>query len=271
MEYPFDTVKVMLQSDSRRQYKGPVDVFVQVSKTRGVMALYRGLTSPLLGAMAENSVLFVTYGIIKKQLNVVEDPTLTNRNPLWKYFLSGGASGVAAAFVLTPVELIKCRIQVQQITEGAPRFKGPIDCVLQTVRSDGFTGLWKGNVSCLMREIPGNMAWFGTYEIIRGQIQMHCQYEKLSDMPLYWTALAGASAGVAYWAVPFPADTVKSRIQTNPRFASMSFAQAFRTVLKEEGVRGLYQGLGITCLRAAPSHALIFYFYELSYDLLGRL
>ena len=261
----------MLQSDGGKQYKGPVDVFVKVSKTRGLLALYRGLVSPLLGAMAENSVLFVSYGIMKKRLNVVEDPTLTNRNPMWKYLISGGGSGMASAFVLTPVELIKCRIQVQQMSTEPAKFKGPIDCVMQTVRAEGVKGLWKGNVSCLLREVPGNMAWFGTYEIIRGQIQTQFQYEKLSDMPLYWTALSGAAAGVAYWAVPFPADTVKSRIQTNPRFASMSFAQAFKTVLKEEGVRGLYQGLGITCIRAAPSHALIFYFYELSYDLLGRL
>ena len=41
-------------------------------------------------------------------------------------------------------------------------------------------------------------------------------------------------------------------------------------MLKEEGVRGLYKGCGITCARAAPSHALIFYFYEVASQFLER-
>ena len=43
-----------------------------------------------------------------------------------------------------------------------------------------------------------------------------------------------------------------------------------RTVLKEEGLKGLYKGCGITCARAVPSHALIFYFYEVADRFLMR-
>lgn len=35
---------------------------------------------------------------------------------------------------------------------------GPIDCILRTVRAEGVTGLWRGNLSTLAREVPGNMA-----------------------------------------------------------------------------------------------------------------
>jgi len=37
---------------------------------------------------------------------------------------------------------------------------------------------------------------------------MPFQYERGQDVPLMWTAFSGSCAGVAYWTVPFPADTV---------------------------------------------------------------
>lgn len=91
----------------------------------------------------------------------------------------------------------------------------------------------------------------------------------MEDVPLGWTMVAGGCAGVAYWGVPYPADTVKSKIQTVPRFSSMGFVEAFKTIVKEEGIAGLYKGCGITCARAAPSHALLFFFYEAVSDYLA--
>jgi len=54
----------------------------------------------------------VAYGAIKKQLGVDSNPSLSNPVPFWKYVVSGAGSGVFSAVVLTPVELIKCRLQV---------------------------------------------------------------------------------------------------------------------------------------------------------------
>mmetsp|Transcript_4352 Transcript_4352/g.6467 ORF Transcript_4352/g.6467 Transcript_4352/m.6467 type:complete len:307 (+) Transcript_4352:306-1226(+) len=268
-EYPFDTIKV-LQQTGGKDFKGPVDCLKQTYNRGGFFSFYQGLTSPLLGAMAENATLFVAYGAMKKGLDVNPNPTLADPVPMWKYLAAGAGSGICSAFVLTPVELVKCRLQVQQA--GAPRvYSGPVDCVIKTVRSDGFQGLWKGNVSCLLREIPGNMAWFGTYEIVKHQVQVRFNYDNMNDVPLAWTAFAGACAGVAYWGVPYPADTVKSKIQTDPKFSGLSFGSALRKIVATEGVGALYNGVAVTCIRAAPSHALIFYFYELSSKMLERL
>merc|ERR1712187_105289 len=114
------------------------------------------------------------------------------------------------------------------------------------------------------------MAWFGVYEAILRGIQRLRGDQRKKDVPLYWSAFSGSWAGVAYWAVPYPADTVKSKIQTDSRFRSKSFVEVFRTIVKEEGVSGLYRGCGITCARAVPSHALIFYFYEVANRFLLR-
>jgi len=266
VEYPFDTVKVLEQTGGS-SFSGPVDCLSKTVREHGWLSLYRGLTAPLLGSMAENASLFVSYGYMKKALEVDEDAaTLANPTPMWKLLIAGGGSGFASTCVLTPVELIKCRLQAQINAPvlGQEPYRGPVDCVVRTVREEGVTGLFRGNLSTLMREVPGNVAWFGTYEAVLRSIQIWRGDHRKKDVPLYWSAFSGSWAGVAYWAVPFPADTVKSKIQTDLRFKGQSFMQVFRTVLKEEGPGGLYRGCSITCARAIPSHALIFYFYEVA-------
>ncbi len=37
----------------------------------------------------------------------------------------------------------------------------------QTLRTYGFGGLYCGQRATIMREIPGNVAWFSVYEITR--------------------------------------------------------------------------------------------------------
>ena len=39
--------------------------------------------------------------------------------------------------------------------------------------------------------------------------------------------------------------------------------RVFKTVHAEQGIAGLYNGLPITVMRAAPAHALIFFSFEL--------
>jgi solute carrier family 25 carnitine/acylcarnitine transporter 20/29 len=51
-------------------------------------------------------------------------------------------------------------------------------------------------------------------------------------------------------------------MQTDKRFAGQQFYNVLSTVYKEEGTRGLYKGLAVTLVRAAPAHALIFFSYE---------
>jgi len=61
IEYPFDTVKVRLQSQPDGlppQYKGPIDCFRQSWRADGVAGLYRGISAPLVGAAVETSSLF---------------------------------------------------------------------------------------------------------------------------------------------------------------------------------------------------------------------
>jgi len=58
----------------------------------------------------------------------------------YKGFVAGIFSGCAKLCVGHPFDTIKVRLQTSQ----SSRFKGPLDCVLQTVKNEGFRGLYKG-------------------------------------------------------------------------------------------------------------------------------
>lgn len=67
IEYPFDTVKVRLQSQPDGlppQYKGPLDCFRQSWRADGILGLYRGISAPLVGAAVETSSLFFSVRLL---------------------------------------------------------------------------------------------------------------------------------------------------------------------------------------------------------------
>ena len=87
--------------------------------------------------------------------------------------------------------------------------------------------------------------------------------------------LAGATAGIAEHVAMFPVDTVKTRMQAlgHPgqqlRGATAGLGQqlrsvprALRGILRREGARGLYSGVGAVAAGAGPAHALYFASYE---------
>jgi ornithine carrier protein len=95
------------------------------------------------------------------------------------------------------------------------------------------------------------------------------------DLKPWESALSGACAGVAYSFLLFPADCVKSTIQTEeelrPRVKLQSgeaasskstFTGVFKEIYRSKGIKGLYAGCGVTVARSAPSSALIFLIYD---------
>ena len=152
-----------------------------------------------------------------------------------------------------------------------PKLPGPIAVLTSVVRETGLRGLWLGHTGTLIRETGGGAAWFAAKE---GAASLLLQRRGLSshdkkELRAWESAAAGACAGVAYNVALFPADTVKSAMQTEaelrgPRAggARPSFFGTAREMWGRGGVRGLYAGCGITVARAVPSSALIFLIYD---------
>lgn len=260
VEYPADTVKVKLQAQGNTgtSYTGPLDCVRQTLRSEGIRGLYTGLPVPLIGSMAEMAVLFTAMGRIKRIVaKDAEKPTLTET------CFAGAGAGICATFVLTPVELVKCRLQTGTYEGGG----GAFAAVHQAVRSEGIRVLYKGFLGTLLREVPGTAAWFGMYEWTLGQLTAG---DAQDEEPAAWKVIAaGGAGGMGYWGAFYPADTVKTEMQTRSTAhlgkgaSAPSFLQTFAAIYRNSGLRGLYAGLGPTLLRAIPANAAVFYVYDL--------
>lgn len=139
------------------------------------------------------------------------------------------------------------------------KYKSPLDVLIKILKADGIKGLYRGNVGTLCREIPGNIAWFGVYNIVTSSFLKPGQTK--DDLKAWQTMLAGSCSGFSYWTIFFPADNVKSRLQTDLSAKGKKFLDVFKMVYKTEGIRGLYRGWMITAIRASYSHAFVFLIY----------
>jgi hypothetical protein len=74
--------------------------------------------------------------------------------------VAGAVAGVALSLILSPTELVKCRMQVGQHTS-------PIACLQHVIQTEGVWGLSRGFRATLCREIPGNALFFTVYEGLR--------------------------------------------------------------------------------------------------------
>lgn len=234
-------------------------------KHDGFLGFYRGVSSPVVGAAFEAAVLFSSFG---QMTYLMTGSKLPENMTMPQVFLAGAASGFAVAHVLAPVELVKCKIQIQTKGRAGAVYSGPLHCAYSIVKAQGPLALFHGYQSTVFREIPGNIAWFGAYEtVIRALTPAG---HKRETLPSYYPAVAGALGGLGYWLSMFPIDTVKSRIQSGVGATGTSFSSVFSKILASEGLRGLYAGMGITLARALPSNALIFTVYEQSSRFLNK-
>lgn len=277
IEYPFDTVKVRLQSQPDTlplRYQGPLDCFRQSLRAEGITGLYRGISAPLVGAAIETSSLFLSYRIAQNALQAtIFPPTNGDTLPLSALIACGGASGAFTSLLLTPIELVKCQMQVP-LSPSSVQGPGPLSIIASVFRRYGVLGFWYGQLGTLIRETGGSAAWFGSYEGVGALFRKYnsrytpsmAKAAKEDTLPLYQQMLAGATAGVSYNFVFFPADTIKSRMQTEEVIARGQVRRTFwvsgKALWQEQGMKGMYRGCGITVGRAAPSSAFIFAVYE---------
>jgi mitochondrial ornithine carrier protein len=230
----------------------------------------------LVGAALETSCLFFFERVGRE---AVYETGFTPRGqalPLSALWFTGAFSGVFTSFVLTPVELVKCKIQVPNSSSGVVRAPlTPLQVVREVFRHQGLRGFWHGQMGTLIREAGGCSAWFGTkettseffrdYNVKGAKSAVERRRMQTDPLPLWQQAVAGASAGMSYNFLFFPADTIKSRMQTAPvgsSTAGQTFSSEAAALWRQAGLRGFYRGCGITVLRSAPSSAFIFMVYD---------
>ena len=144
--HPFDTLKIRLQmSTSSSAFTGAWDCAQQTMAKEGWTGLYRGMVSPMSTVPVINAVVFSSYGFAKDVMQSTEpQEILTTRQAM----AAGAFTGLCNTVIVTPVELIKCRLQAQgraltsvvvspSSSSSVIQYRGTIDCIQHILHLEG--------------------------------------------------------------------------------------------------------------------------------------
>ncbi|KAK9073860.1 hypothetical protein SSX86_006454 [Deinandra increscens subsp. villosa] len=190
-----------------------------------------------------------------------------------KFFFLGAALFSGVSGTLYPTVLLKTRQQVG--VKDTPCFK----MAVSILRHDGFKGFYRGFGTSLMGTIPARSLYMGALEMTKSSVG--CATVKMGFSEAKAAAMANAAAGVsaamAAQMVWTPVDVVSQRLMVQGGKSGGGFKynggiDAFRKIIRADGIRGLYRGFGISILTYAPSNAVWWASYSLAHrSIWGRI
>ena len=254
--HPFDTVKVLLQTQSSKNpvYSGAVDAASKVIKAEGVGGLYRGVTSPLAGQMFFRATLFFAYARAKEFVGTSPEDPLS-------YAKAGAMAWMAGTFFESPIDLYKSQWQCQLVKAKAdPAYKSPygsvVDVVKESWKCNGIRGPYQAFHATMARNLPAGAVYFGVFENVKNSFAKTNEDGKATNGQII---LSGGIGGFFYWSLFYPIDVIKSALMTdavNPAKRKFTgFFDAASKLYASGGVKAFYRGIVPCLLRASPANA----------------
>lgn len=268
--HPFDLIKVRIQTSG----SGNSSVFKMLGDTfkkDGVRGIYRGVSAPLVATAPVFSISFWGYDMGKRFVQACDrnysGDTAAYQFSIPQLCMAGGLSSLPSTAVMAPSERLKCLLQIHPT-----KYNGLFDCAVKVYQEGGVASIFRGTGATLMRDFPGSVAWFGTYELIKKSLMKFQNIDPQSGALSPFAVLcAGGFAGMACWTVAIPADVLKSRYQTAPEGKYSGVIDVYKHLMKEEGPGALVKGMRPALIRAFPANAACFFGMELSKEYLHFL
>ncbi|CAG9331690.1 unnamed protein product [Blepharisma stoltei] len=145
---PLDLTMVRLRYD-HKQYSGIFDAQRKMIKEEGIFTFWKGSVPTILRAMIINFTMLATYDESNEHFM-----TSFEENPSHRFF-SSVLAATLSCIVAMPFDNIKVKYQRMEIgPDGTFKYKGFIDCVRKSLKSEGFWRLYTGFPLFVMKLAP---------------------------------------------------------------------------------------------------------------------
>jgi solute carrier family 25 thiamine pyrophosphate transporter 19 len=283
---PLDVIKIRMQVQvepvggggtlGAGKYRGIAQCARTILKEEGARGLWAGTVPALFLWVPYTAVQFAALGEFKRVAR--ENGGDPEKPPL--AFLGGAVAGATATVVTYPFDVMRTVLAAQ----GSPRVYDSLPAAAAGIlKNRGPAGLYAGVGVTLLEIAPASAIQFGVYALLRDVVCSHSASSSRTDQssrresisPLL-NAACGFGAGSVARVIIHPLDVVKKRFQVAGLARSLrygervataefsSFASAFATIFRKEGVRGFYKGLTPGLIKSAPASAITFAAYEVA-------
>ena len=243
---PIELYKIQLQSNYLKD-----STMMNVIRKEGVRYMWKGNLANCIRAFPQFAINYGVYNKCQKIYYHIQDDKIRN-------FLCGGIAGITAMTAVYPLETIRTRLALQM---NKSHYKTP----WQVVKKLNIDQLYGGLKISLLGFGPFNALNFMFYnwykDILNDNIDKS-DYINNSSVNL----LAGGLSGISSLTITYPTDLLRRRFQMEgfnnetPKYNGI--VDGFKTIVKEEGVIGLYRGLSLGYLRVFPCLAIQFWCLE---------
>lgn len=262
-------VKVRLQG----QLKGPhpfqtaSQTFIKILRQEGWSSLYRGFVPTMAMSLPGTVVYFVGYERIRDYMINKRDG-----NEEFVPLVAGSLARIFAATAVSPLELIRTRMQFKGIEKGKLR---PVTSeLIYSIKQEGLKVLWRGLQPTLWRDVPFSAIYWSILEPSKSWIIKRFYSEQQQHHQLAHTTLVsfgcGAVSGAIAAALTTPFDVAKTRQQLllnhnsgreGSKCPSTTWHQ-LKQIWKEDRWKGLTRGMTPRVAKVAPACAIMIGSYE---------
>ncbi|OJD11131.1 mitochondrial thiamine pyrophosphate carrier 1, partial [Emergomyces pasteurianus Ep9510] len=229
--------------------------------------LWKGNIPAELLYICYGGIQFTTYRAISQALHALPPLPFAflpqHLPPPAESFISGALAGGVATASTYPLDLLRTRFAAQ----GNDKiYSSLLTSVRDIAHTEGPRGFFRGANAAIAQIIPYMGLFFATYESVRAPIANW-------ELPFgTGDASAGVVASVIAKTGVFPLDLVRKRLQvqgpTRGRYIHSNIPiyegvwRTMRAIVATQGSRGLYRGLTVSLIKAAPASAVTMWTYE---------
>ena len=237
-----------------------------IVKRETPLGLYKGLGAVLSGIVPKMAIRFTSYEWYK-QLLANEKGEVTGRAT----FFAGLAAGVTEAVcVVTPMEVVKIRLQAQYHSLAdpldVPQYRNAPHAAWRVLREEGIGALYRGVSLTALRQGTNQAVNFSAYTEFKQILQDLQPTYQDRELPSYQTAFIGLVSGAMGPLSNAPIDTIKTRLQRTPAEEGQTALSRIKGItvdmFKQEGSKAFYKGITPRIMRVAPGQAVTFTVYE---------
>ncbi|XVF88390.1 hypothetical protein PTKIN_Ptkin19aG0047300 [Pterospermum kingtungense] len=243
---PLETIKTHLMVGNCGNSMS--EVFNSIMRSEGWKGLFRGNLVNVIRIAPSKAIELFAYETVKKQLTPEsgEQPKLL----LPASFIAGAIAGVSSTLCTYPLELLKTRLTVKE------DYRNLLDAVVKIVQAEGAAGLYKGLTPSLIGVVPYAASNYFAYDTLRKAYKKAFKTEEIGNI---MTLLIGSAAGAISSSATFPLEVARKQMQAGEY---LNMLHALTSIVEKEGVRGLYKGLGPSCMKLVPAVGISFMCYE---------
>ncbi|KAF2760684.1 asparaginyl-tRNA synthetase [Pseudovirgaria hyperparasitica] len=275
--YPIDLLKTRMQvinPSPSAVYSGISNAMVTISRAEGFRAMWRGVSSVVVGAGPAHAVYFASYEAVKHALGGNEGGQEEHHPLAAGSFLelihqvlvmtiaiaaSGAAATIASDALMNPFDVIKQRMQLH-----GSEYRSLPQCARSVFRKEGLMAFYVSYPTTLCMTVPFTALQFMAYESMSKFMNPTGRYDP------YTHCTAGGLAGGLAAGLTTPLDVIKTLLQTRGSATDVELRnvsglwQAAAVINKRDGFKGFFRGWKPRIISTMPSTAICWSAYEMA-------